>query len=291
MQIERLSVIVPAYKQEKYILDDIENIYKSLKSTPYKFEIIVVVDGTSLDKTYENAKKTKHKSIKVFGYKSNKGKGQAVRYGMEKAKGDITMFIDAGGDINPQGLIMLLEHMKWYDADIIIGSKMHPASLIEYPFKRRVLSYGYYLFVKLLFGLKIHDTQTGIKAYKSTVLKKVLDKLVVKRFAFDIEILAVAHLLGFRKIYEAPVEVNMDFGKSTIKGVFTQNGLWNFVIDTLAVWYRMRILGYYNDGRNRIKQYDEELNLYVNTGNMKNDKQRIINVVDGIVRKLFQKDK
>ena len=50
MQIERLSVIVPAYKQEKYILNDIENIYKSLKSTPYKFEIIVVVDGTSLDK-------------------------------------------------------------------------------------------------------------------------------------------------------------------------------------------------------------------------------------------------
>lgn len=272
MEINRLSVIVPIYKKEKTIIHELENIYQTLKLTPYKFEIIGVVDGTNLDNSESEAKKLKHKSIKIFGYPTNKGKGQAVRYGMQKAKGDIIMFIDSGGDIHPQGLIMLLEHMKWYDADIIVGSKTHPASKVSYPLSRKILSKGYFYFVKTLFGIKISDTQTGIKAFKRKVLEKVLDKLVVKRFAFDIEILAVAYRYGFRKIYEAPVEVNLDFSSSTIGGLFTNNGIWNFVADTLAVWYRMKILHYYDDGRNRVTKFDPELNMNVNTGDMKGKK-------------------
>ncbi len=284
MQINRLSVIVPIYKKEKTIKAELETIYQTLKQTPYSFEIIGVVDGTDLDNSMEKARELKHKCIKIIGYKSNKGKGQAVRFGMQKAKGDIIMFIDSGGDIDPQGLIMLLEHMKWYDADIIVGSKTHPASKVHYPFSRKITSKGYFYFVKFLFGIKISDTQTGIKAFKREVLEKVLDKLVVKRFAFDIEILAVAHLFGFKKIYEAPVHINMDFSGSTITilGIFASNGIWNFVVDTLAVWYRMKILNYYREGKNRIKVYDPELKLDVNTGEMKGEKQKIIDYVNKI---------
>lgn len=287
MNIERLSIIIPVYKQEKNIQQNLESIYATIKKTPYKFEIIAVIDGKNLDKSYENAKKTKHQSIKVIGYENNKGKGQAVRFGMQKAKGDVIMFIDAGGDIDPQGLIMLLEHMKWYNADIIVGSKRHQASIVKYPFSRKVLSKGYSLLVKILFGLKISDTQTGLKAFKRVVLEKSLDRLVVKRFAFDIELLAVANQLGFKRIYEAPVIVNLDFSKSTIKGVFKSNGIWGFVNDTLAVWYRMRILGYYTDGKNRVKTFDDELGYYVNTGDMKGKKQRIIEVVNKFFQLIF----
>ena len=286
MQIDRLSVIVPIYKKEATIVADLERIYKELKKTPYKFEIIGVVDGTNLDNTFQNAKRIKHKSIKIYGYPNNKGKGQAVRYGMQKAKGDVIMFIDSGGDINPQGIIMLLEHMKWYDADIIVGSKRHPASKVNYPLQRKILSTGYYWFTRILFGLKLNDTQVGIKAFKKEVLDKVLDKLVVKRFAFDIEILTVANQLGFTKIYEAPVEVNIDFSNSTIKGFFAHNGIWNFVVDTIAVWYRMKILNYYLDGKNRFKEYDDELGLYVNTGGLKDERQRIVDFVNDISVKL-----
>src|SRR3989344_2865505 len=169
MKINLLSVIVPIYKQEKTIRKDLLNIYSTLKKTPYNFEIIGVVDGTSLDNSYKESTALKFPQIKIYGYKNNKGKGQAVRYGMKLAQGDVVTFIDAGGDIKPQGLIMLLEHMKWYNADIIIGSKMHPASKVDYPFFRWVLSYGYYYFVKLLFQLKVRDTQTGVKAYKRKV--------------------------------------------------------------------------------------------------------------------------
>src|SRR3989338_8893281 len=282
MQIELLSVIVPVYKKQKTIQKELETLSNVLSKTNYKYEIIAVVDGTSLDNSYEEAKKTNNTKIKVYGYKNNYGKGQAVRYGMQKAKGDIITFIDSGGDINPQGLIMLLEHMKWYNADIIVGSKAHPASKVNYPLNRRILSKGYYYFIKFLFGLRLRDTQTGIKAYKKEVLDNVLDKLVVKRFAFDIEILAVANYLGYTKIYDAPVDVKWDFSKTSIYGLFTDNGIWNFIHDTLAIWYRLKLIHYYNAGRKRTKVYDNDLKMYVNTGGMKDQRQVIIDFVNKV---------
>ena len=292
METKLLSLIVPIYKKEKTIENELLNLYEVLKTTNYNFEIIGVVDGTNLDGSLISAKKAaaRKKEIKIYGYKNNKGKGLAVRYGMQKASGDVVMFIDSGGDINPQGIIMLLEHMKWYNADIIIGSKMHPASKVYYPLKRRILSFGYYYFVKILFGLKIRDTQTGLKAYKRKVLDKVLDKLVVKRFAFDIEILAVANQFGFNEIYDAPVEIKGDFGQSSIIGIFTNNGIWGFVVDTLGVWYRMYLLNYYKSSRERLKIYDEDLELYLNTGDMKDKKQQfIIDLVNRIYRAIIGK--
>jgi len=273
MEINLLSVIVPVYKKQKTIQKELEILSEVLNQTNYKYEIIAVVDGTSLDNSYQEAKKTKNSKIKVYGYKNNYGKGQAVRYGMQKAKGDVITFIDSGGDINPQGIIMLLEHMKWYNADIIVGSKLHSASKVNYPVKRKILTYGYYLFVKLLFSLKIRDTQTGLKAYKREVLEKVLPRLVVKRFAFDIEILAVANYLGFKKIFDAPVEVDMDFGQSSIVGIFTSNGIWSFVNDTLAVWYRLRLVRFYDNKAKREKEINEDLGE-INTGRLKSGTYR-----------------
>ena len=102
-----LSVIVPAYRQEKTIQRDLSRIQKVLQKIRYDYRIICVVDGKG-DKTFENARKIKSKKIKVVGYEKNHGKGYAVRYGMSKSKGDIVAFIDAGMDIKPEGLSMLL---------------------------------------------------------------------------------------------------------------------------------------------------------------------------------------
>jgi len=285
MDIKLLSVIIPIYKQEKTIQKDIENIYTTLKNTPYNFEIIGVVDGTNLDKSLENAQKVakKHKNIKVYGYPTNKGKGQAVRYGMHKSKGDVVAFIDAGMDINPEGIVMLLEHMKWYDAQIITTSKLHHASKVHgYPLWR---TKGYYYLVKLLFGLKIHDTQTGLKAYKRYVLDKVLDKLVVKKYAFDIEILAVANYLGFNKIYEAPVEIKYDADNSSLKisDLLKSKIIKDFILETFAIWYRLKILKYYKDGRKRVRVYDPELKMYVNTGDMTDKRQILIDLINNVI--------
>lgn len=238
-----LSVIVPAYKQEKTIKKDLENIINTstegLINT--EFEVICVVDGI-LDKTYDEAKKVKSNKLKVYQYTTNQGKGYAVRFGMSKAKGELISFLDAGMDISPKGIMMIMAHLDWYDADIIVGSKKHPASRVNYPIIRKILSWGYHLGVKILFNLDISDTQSGIKIFRRKVVEKILPKLLIKTYAMDIEMLAVAKYFGFDRIYEAPIEVTFDKSTSAIRW---DTSFW-MAWDTLAVFYRLKILHYYD---------------------------------------------
>jgi glycosyltransferase involved in cell wall biosynthesis len=245
--IKLLSVIVPAYKQEKTIVKDIENIKSELDNLKCKYEIIVVVDGV-VDDTYKKILPYKSKSVKIIGYDKNQGKGHAIRYGMLHAKGDIIGFLDAGMDLNPAGLKILLDDFQKYDADIVIGSKRHPLSKVTYPTKRRVISKLSQMFIKLLFGLDVTDTQVGIKFFKRKVIKKVLPRLLVKKFAFDIEILAVAYYLGYKKISEAPIELTYNF-KGSILAQNIIHVLFYTLWDTCAIFYRLKIIHYYDRKR------------------------------------------
>ena len=256
--------MIPAYRQEKTIVGDLLRIREVLGKIRYPYEIVVVVDGRE-DKTFENAQKIKSKKIKIVGLEKNHGKGYAVRYGMVRARGDIIAFIDAGMDLDPNGLSMLLAHFEWYDADIIVGSKRHPVSQVDYPWQRKILSFGYQLLVRILFGLNIRDTQVGMKFFKRKVLENVLPRLLVKQYAFDIEMLAVAYKLGYRRIFEAPIRLQWDQGRSIIS-----SSLWkillNMLKDTLAVFYRLKILRYYDEGNRRKWRYDPDLDFKVNIG-------------------------
>ncbi len=255
---------MPSYHQEKTIEKSIRDLDASLVRLHIPYEIIVVVDGRD-DKTFEKAKKGEKKHIIVIGYEHNHGKGYAVRYGMARAKGDVIVFIDAGGDIDPSGVSMLLAHYHWYNADIVIGSKRHPASKVRYPAFRKILSWGYQQFMRMLFGLNIRDSQVGLKLFRRKVLVDVLPRLLVKRFAFDIEMLAVAHSLGYTRIYEAPVE--LDFSRfSTLTSAKVWKEIWNMMWDTLAVFYRLKILHYYDDTNKRRWRYDPELDFRINIG-------------------------
>src|SRR3989344_6768807 len=92
-----ISIIIPAYKAEKFIRTNLIQVRDIMEEMRYSYEIICVVDG-KLDNTYEIANKVAktYPQVKVEGYLTNLGKGHAVRYGMAKAKGDIIAFIDAG---------------------------------------------------------------------------------------------------------------------------------------------------------------------------------------------------
>lgn len=265
-----VSVIIPTYNQEKTILKDIKRIYEVMEETRWDFELIVVDDG-STDDTFSEMKKFRKRKVKKVGYKTNKGKGHAIRYGMARAEGDYIAFIDSGMDIDPNGISMILEHMEWYGADIIVGSKGHPVSQVKgYSFTRKLYSFGYHLLVSIFFRLPLRDTQTGLKVFRRKVLEVVLPRLVVKQFAFDIELLAVAKYLGFGKIYEAPVSVNFDESKSNFnRFLFLSPYIRKMLQDTLAVFYRMYILRYYHPSSKQKWKYDKELDLRVNTGKMK----------------------
>ena len=245
--IKLLSIIVPAYKQEKTIVKDVKNIQKELRKLGCAFEIIVVVDGHA-DNTYAEIQSYKSRSVKIMAYDENQGKGHAVRYGMLYAKGDVIGFIDAGMELNPKGLSILLADFQKNKADIVIGSKRHPLSKVFYPRKRRVISYLSQKFIKVLFGLDVTDTQVGMKFFRKSVIRKVLPRLLVKKFAFDVEILSVAYYLGYTKIYEAPVELNYNFEGSIISQNMIK-ALYNTLWDTCAVFYRLKIIHYYDQNK------------------------------------------
>ena len=238
-----LSLIIPVYKQEKIIVENLLTIKSVLDKIRYDYEIIVVIDGL-MDNSRKKIADAKISKVKTLTYIKNQGKAYAVRLGMQAAKGDYVMFIDSGMEIDPNGISMLIEHMEWYDADIIVGSKRHLASQVKYPLERKIFSDGYYLIVKLLFGLKIRDTQAGIKIFKKDVLKKILPRLVEKRFAGDLEMLVVAKTLGFNRIYEAPIKLNYSFSRLSNAANF--NSIYGIFIDTLAIWYRKNIIRYYS---------------------------------------------
>lgn len=269
MSRKLLSVIVPAYKQEKTIGKDLRNIESVLKQLRYNYEIICVIDGR-VDKTFEKAKKIASSKLKIVSYEQNRGKGYAVRYGMARARGELIAFIDAGMEIDPNGISLILEHMEWYEADIIIGSKRHPASRVNYPSTRKFISLLYQLFVRVFSGLNVRDTQAGLKVFRRKVLEDVLPRLIVKRYVFDLELLSVAHRLGYKRIFEAPIKLRYNSEDSThavsFNDFFRPNGLLSSFIDTIAILYRLKILRYYDNDHKRKWVHDKDLDMKINVG-------------------------
>lgn len=237
-----LTLIIPAYRKEKIIVKNIQSIKKVLDKIRYDYEIIVVIDG-KIDDSFEKLKAAAIPKTTIIEYEKNHGKSYAIRVGMHYAKGDYIMFIDSGMEIHPNGISMLIEHMEWYTADIIVGSKRHPASQVTYSRLRKILSFGYYYFVRMLFHINVHDTQAGIKIFKAKVLRRVLPKLIEKRYAGDLELLVVAKQHGFEKIYEAPIKLDYTFASLT--SAATLESIWGMFIDTLAIFYRAHIRNYY----------------------------------------------
>ena len=237
-----ISVIMPAYNEATHILDNLREVVDTMAGR-YDYEVIVVDDG-SPDRTYLEALKfvaPDPSRVRVVRYDENLGKGNALMCGTWFARGEYVVFLDADMDLHPSQLPMFFEILERTGADAVIGSKRHPDSQVDYPFVRRVYSIAYYSLIRLMFGLPVKDSQTGLKVFRAEVLQRVLPRILVKRFAFDIEVLANAHRLGYR-IVDGPVrlEFKRKIGRIKLKDVL------NILTDTLAIYYRMHILCYYD---------------------------------------------
>lgn len=199
-----------------------------------------MVDGF-FDKTFQNLQdlRPKIKNLSVLGYKENRGKGFAIKFGVEKARGGIIGFIDAGMEISPYSIPTLLNYMSMNNADIVIGSKLHPDSNVKYPLIRKILSWGYRNITHILFGLNVRDTQAGLKLFKKEAAKKIFSRVKIKDFAFDIEVLVLAKLMGFN-VCEAPVKLTLKRGTITNLNFFIV--AFKMFFETLEVFWRLRVV-------------------------------------------------
>ena len=244
MKVNKVSVVVPAYNEEKNIEKTVRDLLKGLNYMSYDYELIVVCDGCK-DSTASNARRNKSRKLRVLSYPRNHGKGYALKYGVSHATGEVVTFIDAGGDFHPSHIDRFVKLLEAFDADIVIGSKRHPMSKINYPLIRRLNSALYHLLLRLLFRIQVRDTQTGLKVAKRTVLKKVMPRMVVKQYAYDVELLVIAKLLGYGRVIEAPVEMNFNLATTSLKS----KAIFNALRDTFAIFYRKNITHYYESGR------------------------------------------
>jgi len=235
----KLSVIVPAYNEEQAMERTLVVLSRYLASNFGDFEIVVVSDG-SRDQTFSIAQKFASDRVKVFEYQPNRGKGRALKYGFSKATGEVIVFYDTGIDFPPSQIGDFAGILKKTGADLVIGSKRHPQSKINYPFKRKIISMLAQICTRLLFNFNVRDTQVGLKVFNRQVLEEVMPLMLVKRFAFDIELLALARRRGF-KIVEAPVELNLNFSSA---GTFA--AVRKTLLDALGIFYRLKIMKFYD---------------------------------------------
>jgi len=236
-----LSVLVPAFNESAVIEDNLRELIGVLDRSFEDYEI-VVVDDASPDNTFEDAQKVAEGNprVKVIRADRNGGKGHALRLGFESCCGQDVVFIDADLDLPPDQIKGFVDHLHETGVDIVVGSKRHPDSQIEYPESRQFLSSLFGNMVRFVFRLPVKDTQTGLKVYRREVLDKVFPKMRCERFAFDLELITLAHQRGFRMV-ERPVRLHF-----RRKMKFGRIHFWDFFItglDTLGIFLRVRCSG------------------------------------------------
>ena len=247
----RLSVVMPLYRLVETAEANLRRVADIFERHSVNAELIPVDDGSG-DGTdlilahFAEADPPKwasaysHVVIRPVICRVNGGKGAALRAGFEASTGEYVMLLDGDLDINPLQTPAFFDALAAGNADIVVGSKRHPKSTVQDPWHRRFVSACDFTLVKWFAGLPITDTQTGMKLFRREALGPALDRMLVKTYAFDLELLAIAASRGAR-IVEAPVVIR--FGSKF--GALKPRTVYNMAKDTLAVFYRLRLLRYY----------------------------------------------
>ena len=233
------TLVIPFYNPGPRFGSHIAEIIEVLNDEDITYEIIAVSDG-STDDSEKQLDLITESGLMVVRNAVNQGKGEAIRIGLSKGSGRYLGFIDADGDLPAKLLRSFIEVMRLENPDIIYGSKRHPESDVYYPPVRRIYSWCYQQLNRLLFGLPVKDSQTGVKVIRIDVLADVLPRMVEKRFAFDLELFVVARQRGFTHFAELPVVIIERFS-STV----SLRSVRQMFQDTLAIFYRLRIIHFY----------------------------------------------
>lgn len=207
-----LSIIVPAYNEAQRLKHSLGIILDYLKQNAPDAELIVVDDG-STDNTARNATEVlnREEGIKtsLISYKSNLGKGRAVRLGLLASRGEVALFSDADLSTPITELPKLVDPIMRGECDVTFGSRALDRKLIgvHQPWRREQGGRVFNLVVRVATGLPFWDTQCGFKAFRMSVCRPLIEGATIDRFGFDVELLYLAYRAGLR-LREIPVRWN-----------------------------------------------------------------------------------
>ncbi len=222
-----LSIIIPAYNEEKRISKTLDSLNEYLEKQDYSYEIIVVSDGSKDDTVKIVKEKRKNiENLRVIDNKENKGKGFVVKQGMMEAKGKYKLFMDADNSTS-------INHIEkaWpllaEGYEIVIGSRdsrdnSEAKQVIKQSFSRRFLGNFGNLIIQMLAVPGIWDTQCGFKVFTNRIASEIFPKMKINGWGFDIEALFIAKIMGYKnKIGIIPVKwINDSESKVGIGGYF-----------------------------------------------------------------------
>lgn len=199
-----VTVVIPAYNEEWRILPTIGAIATHMSARGEPWELIVSDDG-STDTTVALVRDLRFANLRLLTAPRNAGKGDAVRRGMLAARGRLVLFADADQSTPIEQFDRLAERVA-DGFDVVVGSRaIAGAAVSNKSLGRRILSGGLHVLVSRGFGIHVADTQCGFKLFTAEAARELFSTQVVDGFSFDLEVLYLAHKLGYR-VAEEPVD-------------------------------------------------------------------------------------
>lgn len=224
------SIIIPAYNEEKRLPNTLEQVFRFLEEQSYTSEVIVVENGSN-DRTYETAKEftKQHKNLHVI-HDAQRGKGGAVQRGVREARGEYVLFCDAD-------LSMPVEEINKFlppalnDFDIAIASREAPGAVrYNEPYYRHLTGRVFNMLIRLMVLPNLQDTQCGFKCLRAEVARDIFRFQTLTGWAFDVELLYIAHHHGYRVI-----EIPIDWYFNADSKVRVLRDSWRMFVDLLVI--------------------------------------------------------
>jgi glycosyltransferase involved in cell wall biosynthesis len=205
-----LSIVIPAYNEALRVGGTLEKVREYLQTRNYETELILVDDGSS-DETPEILEEARHhfSAMRVFRNEPNRGKGYSIRRGVLEARGKLVLFTDADLSAPIEEANKLIAAVETENADAAVGSRALERRLIgvRQPFYREFSGRVFNVLVRAFTGLKIRDTQCGLKIFRRDSTQRAFKLQHVSGFGFDPELLFLIQRLG-GKVVEVPVRWN-----------------------------------------------------------------------------------
>jgi dolichyl-phosphate beta-glucosyltransferase len=215
-----ISIVIPAYNEEVRLPETLRRITEFLAGRAWTFSEILVVDDGSRDATVAVA--GRFPGVRVLRNPGNRGKGYAVRHGVLEARGEWTLVTDADLSTPIEELEKLWPAAQQAGADVALGSRAVDRSLVgvHQSFLRESMGRLFNLVMRLVTGLPFRDTQCGFKLFRTRAAQEIFKRQLLDGFGFDVEVLFIARVLGYRAV-EVPVAWNNAAGTkvSLLRGV------------------------------------------------------------------------